>query len=330
MNKAHDLIAEEWNAGNKNKTKLGEKFGVSARTVGRIVGTIQREMGGVFGEDILGLRTKDAVDHLCIKDTGSFKILGMSDFHIPFQLTKQIKQTIVANADAKYIAIHGDFLDAFAISQFYKDPVLEKNMRKMVLEYFSKYPDIAEFFSYQVSPIICEVVTGQLLLKFIKENTDAKIIICAGNHEDRLKKYIFKEDVMAMLHITSDNILDYYKGTPGVTIVNHWHFSINDTSFCHPHSYSRAYGKTAVDTMNYLIDNHEHDTEQNVFVVGHTHNSSCGRVRGRLVMEPGCLCGDLDYADRGRLLANVPSNGYSLVYQNGGLTDYDKSRCVFL
>lgn len=97
-------------------------------------------------------------------------IVIINDTHIPYQDRVSVMLTMRAIEDIQpaYIILNGDIIDFYSISRFSVDP-------KRWLSIQDDLDDTREF------------------LRQLKELSDAKIIFCAGNHENRLKHYLWNK-----------------------------------------------------------------------------------------------------------------------------------------
>ena len=97
------------------------------------------------------------------------KIVQLTDLHVPYHDEKSLAGVydLLDNIRPHQIVITGDFYDFYKISKFNKDPLNDKT-----LQY--------------------ELDEGRKILKVLKELCP-EIHFIEGNHEKRLKKYIWAE-----------------------------------------------------------------------------------------------------------------------------------------
>lgn len=91
------------------------------------------------------------------------------DAHIPFHDPKRLRQVFDNVRGCEHIIIMGDWLDAYSVSSFDKDPRRKERMPE-------------------------EFAEGRRWLRILrKENPDATIDFIEGNHEERFMRYLIRQ-----------------------------------------------------------------------------------------------------------------------------------------
>lgn len=188
-------------------------------------------------------------------------VVAISDFHVPFQNKEFVKNFIEFISDYKpgKLIIVGDFVDFYDLSRFDKDPSRVGNLQKEL--------DIAFSILY--------------LLR--KASPSTEIILVEGNHEDRLRKYLWKNSSVASIRELKLERLLRLDEIDNVTLVGS--YELRGVIFTHgdlvrKHS---CYSAKA-EFEKYLKSG----------VSGHTHRlgfynmSTCGK--DNFWLEIGCAC----------------------------------------
>lgn len=246
------------------------------------------------------------------------KVLVLSDLHIPHQrddildIVKQYKNKIST------IILAGDIIDCESISVF-------KSVNK-----------------YKLIDEMC--ITYDFLKELQSLTHGIKRYMFLGNHEDRFKQYLSKHpSALTDLHTTNilqeivdgfydnrhleENNLHKYKKSLNYEVINNWYMQYNDLVICHPKSFSKVQGKTAVNACEYLVRN---GFNFNVIYVAHTHKQAIVPNLGKWCAEIGCLCKDMEYQNSGKLTWTPIMSGYAVAVFNNKKYDLDKSKVVHL
>lgn len=245
---------------------------------------------------------------------GGRKILSLSDWHIPFHRADLVEEAVHTHSDADILVINGDFLDLYAASTFAK---------------------------YKSIPILKEYNVGMRYLKTLRKKFDTVYLI-RGNHEERLNRY-FKSNVsLEVSSIICPEILqrmangEIYDSDGSIKELldfdnvhyadNQFYLTLGKTLFAHASTYSSGPGQTVERQNRYFHTLIDYDC----LVIGHTHQAGQFWYNGRLLMEQGCLCEDLEYQKTTRLSYSQQNNAYAVIHQDkAGNTDKKRSRVIW-
>ena len=231
------------------------------------------------------------------------KILYLGDLHIPFQIDEQVQTAINRNLSAD-ILVTAEVADCYSISRFNKS---------MSIPFEVEVDNIIRFF---------ETVSNIFPL----------VVVIGGNHSERISKVFQKGIPPSLLFLVEDNLLDVLaRPFHNVVIVTSQFFQINDAMFTHAEQFSKVDMKAAVNVYNTL--NEWKNTlglgEYRCLVQSHTHMlGSAYRGSSYKLMESGCLCYIPDYSVQG-FYSRPQTNGYVVIVQNNGVTDFDLAREYF-
>lgn len=213
----------------------------------------------------------------------TIRIMQINDLHIPYHDPKSLEAVYNFLQDYKphKIIISGDFYDFYGISRFNKDPLNDKTLQ-------------------------FEIETGRKELEIIKSLTD-EVIFIDGNHERRLKKYIWAEAPA----LASLQCLDFAELT-GMNKLEIKHFDekyVYESVKFHHGQYSSGHAAKKE------LDNYGLSTSQ-----GHSHRLEMAmKTDGRGTIgswNMGCLCKqDAEYI-----------NGIPNWQQGFGVFNFDKDR----
>ena len=103
------------------------------------------------------------------KPTKTKKIIVINDVHVPHQNTRMINNLVklIEDEQPDEIILNGDMVDFYDLSSFDKDPNRTQNLQQEL------------------------DILYQMLLVFRAACPEAKIVYIEGNHEDRLKRYLW-------------------------------------------------------------------------------------------------------------------------------------------
>lgn len=266
-------------------------------------------------------------DNYLHSDTGiENRILCLSDFHVPYQLSVHNFVDYVDNLDI--LVLNGDIVDMQAISKFPKQ--------------------------YRISPME-EVIQGrQYLIELIEYLKPRKVIVNYGNHDKRFASYLSKHLDSDLLELMPDTVLElilldgfhhYDKRTKAKThykplvevfhnleiyYTNDWKYKIGKTWFAHPTLYSSSGTlKTSEKAMDYF---HRTDKEDfDCLVVAHTHSTAYSKKGYIHLYEQGACCqvDKMDYTNG--TLSNPQKMGFVYLCQdtNGNLLE-NKTKLIHL
>lgn len=252
------------------------------------------------------------------------RILGLSDLHIPFNLSIDTFKDYVGKTDI--LVLNGDLVDQQQISKFPK--------------------------MYRVS-IMEELILGrQYIIDLINYIRPREVVVIDGNHEKRFGAYLARNLDSDLLELMPDSSMDLIVETgfnhydkrnktktwyeplknvfDGVEIIyaNDWKYKIGQTWFIHPSAYSGGMLKTTEKAVNYFF---RIDRNFEAIIMAHVHKLG-SYVQGNIYMyEQGCCCDidKLDYAN-GRL-QYPQQKGFIYVCQTTeGKLIYDKTKLVEL
>lgn len=196
---------------------------------------------------------------------GNYKVLILSDIHIPFHDEKALLDIFKKKINYDIIILNGDILDCYALSNYVRDPRLRD---------FSREVEIAkEFFLY--------------LRKNFKK---AEIIFKYGNHEERYERFLFyKAPELFGINEFELNIILKLNDF-GIKIVNNKQpIKLNELYILHGHEY-RGGSYTIVNPARTIYLKTKKNT-----IVGHYHQPSSHQepnIDKNFVTcwSTGCLC----------------------------------------
>ncbi len=252
------------------------------------------------------------------------RILGLSDLHIPFNLSIDTFKDYVGKTDI--LVLNGDLVDQQQISKFPK--------------------------MYRVS-IMEELILGrQYIIDLINYIRPREVVIIDGNHEKRFGAYLARNLDSDILELMPDSSMDLIVETgfnhydkrnktktwyeplknvfDGVEIIyaNDWKYKIGQTWFIHPSAYSGGMLKTTEKAVNYFF---RIDRNFEAIIMAHVHKLG-SYVQGNIYMyEQGCCC-DIDKLDYANGKLQYPQQkGFIYVCQTTeGKLIYDKTKLVEL
>lgn len=197
------------------------------------------------------------------------RIVVLSDMQIPYQDEKTIAAVsrFMDDFEPNVIVADGDILDFYGLSTFTHNPLHASDVQNEIDIYESIFAPWSRRFP-----------------------TAARVLLC-GNHEDRLRKYIWENVGFASLRALDMEMLLSVGGTWKVLDYGS-HVKISDTLIVHGDKVRQKAGQSAQATFDSLGMS---------VIMGHTHRASQAshrNARGQHVMiENGCLCRlDPEYA----------------------------------
>ncbi len=255
-----------------------------------------------------------------LPDSKKKKAMVISDVHIPYQHDDLLNQ-IEKHKDMDYLLIAGDLADCESCSSF---PMLER-------------PTLEQ-----------ELIQVHLFLKKVRKITDAEIICIAGNHETRLTKDIMKMQEKGLqrmldpqlLRMIQDGFNFYvngkkisYEPIEKFTYIDSWYATLFDNLvIAHPKNFSNVPARVAEQSAEFFL-NRGIIEKDDIVIIGHTHKFSniiASRRQNVFVIENGCNCKPMDYANNGNLSYGEQVNAYTIVnFFEGEKIDKNDIRTIF-
>lgn len=245
------------------------------------------------------------------------RCLILSDLHIPYHRDDILDIVRKHSSKIDTLILAGDILDCESISVY-------ESLGKVRLA-----DEMAE--------------ASDLLLQIQDLTPGVKRIAFFGNHESRFERYLAtKGGELSSLH--SRNILKEVIGGfeysfHGLSdrvdfpeldyeVVDNWWFKHNDVIVCHPKSFSKIQGRTAVSACEYFTRD---GVEFDAIFTAHTHKI-VDKVPNlnKWCYEIGCLCQEMPYAKEGKLNYTPQNCGYALVVFENGKFDVNRTRVYVL
>jgi len=161
--------------------------------------------------------------------------LVASDCHRPFHCRKAwaIFTALVEQEKPKYIVLNGDYVDFYALSRHDKDPA-------RIVQ-----------FEYELT------VAREGLRELEQLAPQAKLIYIDGNHEDRLRRYLWTKAPELSASITTPGLLDLSRWTH-VGYKKHWRLG--------KMHYTHDVGATGRQAVARALDTYQH-----CVTTGHSH-----------------------------------------------------------
>lgn len=248
------------------------------------------------------------------------KVMVINDVHVPYQHEGLIEE-IKKHKDIDYLVIGGDLIDCESCSSF---PMLDR-------------PTLEE-----------ELIEAHKFIKEIYDITDADIICIKGNHSERLEKEIMKMHEKNLQKFLNPRLLDmlsegfsfYQKGVKveyeplkNFQYIDKWYAKLFDNMvICHPKNFSNIPARVAEQCAEYFLNKGVINSED-IVILGHTHKYSsivASRRQNVFVIENGCCCKEMDYADCGRLGYSDQTNCYTIIeFEEGKKIDKNNIKTFF-
>ena len=248
------------------------------------------------------------------------KVMIINDVHIPFQHEGLLNE-IEKHKDIDYLVVGGDYIDTESCSSF---PMLER-------------PTLEQ-----------ELIAAYEYTKKIKDITKAEIYCIVGNHEERLEREITKMQQKGiqrmidpqLLRMLSDGFSFYINGKKitydkieGFNYIHKWYTKLFDNLIvCHPKNFSNVPGSVAEKAAEHFLNKGVYE-KGDIISVSHTHKYSnliCSRRQDAFVIENGCSCKAMDYADRGNLSYGTQVNCYTILeFTEGEKINYNDIKIYF-
>ena len=246
-----------------------------------------------------------------IKDENNIKfdksVMIINDIHLPHEREDVLDIISKHSNEITHLVIAGDLMDCESISSF-------PNIKQMTLK--------------------DEIIYAYEFMKKVRKilNNKQQILICNGNHEERMCTTIKKLHEKDLQQFINPNVIDMlvegftiyendkklkYAPIEGITYIPHWYINIDDKIIVsHPKDFSSVNGKMCEKVAEHFLNKH---MKFDVLVFGHTHKFSTLKVTRRqdaFVIENGCLCKNHDYADCGKLSYNNQCYCYTIIKYN--------------
>jgi transcriptional regulator with XRE-family HTH domain len=255
------------------------------------------------------------------------KNLVCNDIHAPFHDKAAVGKMIRDNPDADEVWIAGDVMDLFS---------------------FSRYEKYSQPFS-----AVQEFQEGRAFIRLLAERYP-KVRVMSGNHDDRFAKWLVRDKSIPV------PILEFFKlsdpdfmsplakvcaGFDNVEMMEPKELDYakfpfihqqGDCILSHAEKFSKIPNRAVGDVIHWL---QSYCLPQGivapfkVVIQAHTHQAGCTwNDYDVLGIEAGCLAKVPDYAGNARLMgAQRPSVvGYTVVYQENGVTDRNETRFIRL
>jgi hypothetical protein len=254
------------------------------------------------------------------------RIVAAGDFHVPFHSREALRELIRREAGiADLLVIAGDLADCWSTSRW---PKLKRETDPR-----------SEFLETQA--------VLNLLSSHFKQ-----IVVVSGNHDSRPKKYLAERlppDVMDYLQLTAPGALNPLELmaaplrnvsiAPAIQAGNasfDFLFQAGDCIFSHAESYSkipnRAVSGPVLQWLKSFAEPQGIVQPFTTVVQAHTHQA--GTVHGDfgvLAIENGCMCGVQGYQSDAKIRSTRPPVlGWSVIFQENGITDHAESRFISL
>lgn len=258
---------------------------------------------GTVGKSVI-----DSLNQILSNDFKQFDktILVLNDIHLPFE-RDDVLQVIKRHVDEiDVLVLGGDTLDCFSISQFPK------------VEHLTLVEEIQYAYDFFIE--IEKILNGK------------PIVTIMGNHEERLYSEIKRLNSKHLQPLMNPFILEmfsdgfylypngrkkYYEPIKTLVNKNSWFVNIDKKVIvAHPKNFSRVKGKYLENIASYFIN----QGEQFELIIGtHTHKfamADVDRYMGVYVIEAGCMCKPMEYANSGKLGYTPQHYCYTIIRYN--------------
>lgn len=239
------------------------------------------------------------------------KVMILNDIHIPYQLDDLIDRIKeYYNDEIDDIILGGDIIDCEGLSTFGKKHKVQLNRELEIAEEF----------------------LNELKEEFKPDN----IYYIGGNHDkyryERVVENLKEKDLYCLL--PDSLIVEMSERVEGVTPIDHWYGKLYDNLIvCHPKNFSNVPSKVAEQCAEYFC-NRGVAEKGDVIILGHTHKFSqiiATRRNNMIVVENGCLCKAMDYADTGKLSYGEQINCFTILeFEEGKKINYNNIKTYFI
>lgn len=239
------------------------------------------------------------------------KVMILNDIHIPYQLDDLIDRIKeYYNDEIDDIILGGDIIDCESLSAYGK--------------------------KYRVQ-LSTELEMAEKFLNELKEEFKPdNIYYIGGNHDkyryERVVENLKEKDLYCLL--PDSLIVEMSERVEGVTPIDHWYGRLYDNLIvCHPKNFSNVPSKVAEQCAEYFC-NRGVAEKGDVIILGHTHKFGqiiAARRNNMLVVENGCLCKDMDYADTGKLSYGEQIHCFTILeFEEGKKINYNNIKTYFI
>ena len=205
------------------------------------------------------------------------------------------------------IIIDGDVLDCKAVSSFYDEEIT-------IMDY--------------------ELLTAHNLLSRIREITDAKIVLVKGNHEERVNRRYAEAAKSLGTSIVETEVLykfqtgfdirrldcrEHYDPIDNLEYCNGRSFIYGDLLVGHPSTFRKDFMKTV--WIMYNENYKERYPQCKVIVIGHTHQLGVIYPHNKVLIECGCMCKPMKYAEKDDKPSRNQHHGYVYLEMEDGSVD---------
>jgi predicted phosphodiesterase len=245
-----------------------------------------------------------------------FKIVSISDLHIPFVNDAVVKDMLEKHSDADILVVNGDLLEQYSVSKWPKSKgIVLKHEYQIAVKY------IKLFASKFKKVVLTRGNHDERVAKYFASNIDPGV--CFLTHPDPLERiangFDFTENGDFRQVHSFDNVF-YFGGLCG------WYAKVGKTIFAHPSGSSGVPMRTGINVANYFLEKEDFDC----VVLGHTHKIGQIIYKGKLIIEQGCACIPMDYEADSKMQYGQQSFGYAVIFMNSkGEVDFDQSRPVY-
>lgn len=232
-------------------------------------------------------------------------ILMINDVHLPFERSDVLEVIKKHSKQITHLFFGGDLLDCYSISKFPHGNHLS---------------------------IKDELIYGHKWLKEVRKilGNDIPIYLIKGNHCARWTKEILKDETLQnfinpeILQMYEDGFQLFIDGKKhefepihNLHYIPKWYANIdNKIIYCHPLDFSSVDGKITEKVAEHFLNKGE---EFEICVNAHTHKycqQTISRRQGVFVVENGCMCKPMGYADTGKLGYTPQHYCYTIVKYN--------------
>ena len=247
------------------------------------------------------------------------KILVFADVHFPHHREDifDVAEKNILNVDA--IVFAGDLFDNESLSSF---SAIRKSSFKQ---------DIIDFHGFM--EMIC----------YLNKN-NIPIYMIRGNHEERLAKYIARQQETELNEFINPQVLQMlvdgftvyegyrkleFKPLPNLVYINNWFVNINDSVIiAHQKDYHKPKLKTVVEGIGYFMETGE---KFDVAFLAHMHVVGYTKNMGKHGYNIPCMCKPQEYTNNGSFKYRPQSYGYAIVaLDENGKFDFNETKLVQL
>ena len=249
------------------------------------------------------IETNKVISECKTKEKKKKKVMIINDVHVPYQHDGLLDE-INKHKDMDCLVIGGDLIDCESCSSF---QMLER-------------PTLEE-----------ELVAAHEFVQEINKRINCDIVCIKGNHEERLEREISKMQNKGLQRLLDSQLLRMleegfkfnvgtkrkkYDAIKNFKYIDKWYARLfNNLVICHPKDFSNVPARIAEKSAEYFLNRGVIEKDDVIFI-GHTHKFSqivSTRRQDVFVVENGCSCKAMEYADRGNLSYGNQVNCYTIV-----------------